>query len=160
MKSMSERGIPARATAARAASTPRSDAPVPGSTNRRSRMPVRWTIHSSVVSIRCMSSALVTTRRGSALPVPRIFAPRTASLVRSENQDGGRDDGRHLVPHDRRLGDVERPIDLAADLPHLFLLVPALLFVELDAQRGGEHRGGDVLRIIPGDLFGLAVGMV
>src|SRR5512134_326236 len=161
MKSRSASEIPERATAARAASVPRSAVPVPGSTNRRSRTPVRCTIQSSVVSIRSVRSALVTTRLGRALPVPRIFAPLMGpSPLRSNDQDGGREHGRILVAHDRRLGDVEGAVDLPADLPHLLLLVPALLLVELDAQRGGEHRGGDILGVIARDFFGLAVGVV
>ena len=51
MRSMSEAARPASASAASAAFVPSSADPIPGSTNRRSRMPVRGTIHSSVVSM-------------------------------------------------------------------------------------------------------------
>src|SRR5512143_914030 len=155
---MSRGARPARAIAARAAAAPSSDDPVPGSTKRRSRIPVRWTIQSSVVSIILARSAFVTTRGGSARPVPRILAP----LMRppSDDEHGRGDDRRVLVLHDRRLGDVEGPVDLPADLPDLLLLVPALVLVELDPEGAGEHRRGQVLGVVAGDFFGLPVGVV
>ena len=51
--------------AASAAFAPSSADPTPGSTNRRSRMPVRGTIHSSEVSMMRESIALVTTVGGT-----------------------------------------------------------------------------------------------
>src|SRR5258708_24031599 len=46
---------------------------------RRSRMPVRVTIHSSLVSTIFSRSALESTRSGSARPVPTMVAPRMRS---------------------------------------------------------------------------------
>ena len=59
--------IPASSSARFAASTPRSDEPMPlpGSTQCRSRMPVRSRIQSSEVSIHWRRSSLVTTRAGT-----------------------------------------------------------------------------------------------
>jgi len=59
---------PAFAIALRAASTPRWDEPVPGSNVPALPDPVRWTIHSSDVSIRRVSSSFFTTRFGRARP--------------------------------------------------------------------------------------------
>src|SRR5659263_114766 len=109
--------IPAFAIALRAASAPRWDEPVPGSTYLRSRIPVRWTIHSSDVSIRRVSSSFFTTRFGRARPVPMIRAPRIRAPLR--DQHGRGDDRGVLVLDDRRLRDVEGAVDLPADLPHL-----------------------------------------
>ena len=43
---------------------------------RRSRMPVRWVIHSSLVLMQRESSALVTTGSGTDMPVAVILARR------------------------------------------------------------------------------------
>src|SRR5271165_7501102 len=55
-------------------------------------MPVRCWIHSSDVSIRCASSALVTMRAGSAAPTPRTQERRTDVMerTRSGSLGGGR----------------------------------------------------------------------
>ena len=47
----------------------------PATAMRRSRMPVRWTIHSSEVSTIFSRSALVSRRSGSAQPVPAMTVP-------------------------------------------------------------------------------------
>jgi len=61
----------------RAASTPRwDDATLSGIRRTCAPDPVRWTIHSSDVSIRRVSSSFFTTRFGRARPVPMI--PRSA----------------------------------------------------------------------------------
>src|SRR5512139_4294829 len=95
--------IPARTIATRAASVPRPEVPFPGSAYRRSRIPVRWTIHSSDVSMRRVRSSFRTTREGTARPVPRILAPRM-SLSPLQDQDGRGDYRGVFVLHDRRLG--------------------------------------------------------
>ena len=64
MRSRSAPDRRAMASASSAALTPRSEVSSLSSATRRSRMPVRWRIHSSVVSTRLASSALVTTRDG------------------------------------------------------------------------------------------------
>jgi hypothetical protein len=56
--------MPALASAAVAALTPISELCSPSAERRRSRMPVRLTIHSSVVSTFFIMSALVTTCAG------------------------------------------------------------------------------------------------
>jgi hypothetical protein len=66
---------PAASSAWRAAAAPRSDALVTASAKWRARMPVRSTIHSSLVSSPRVARsaaicALVTRRGGSMLPVP------------------------------------------------------------------------------------------
>src|SRR5581483_3340528 len=68
--SMSAAARPASVRAARAASTARSEVPWPAATTRRSRIPVRSTIHSSLVSTRLARSALVTRCSGRAAPRP------------------------------------------------------------------------------------------
>jgi len=55
---------PAASSAGRAAATARSEVNSPSAAMRRSRMPVRSTIHSSLVSSRAARSALVSTRAG------------------------------------------------------------------------------------------------
>ena len=71
-RSMSSGFRPASASAFRAASRPRSSSRSSEMTWRE-RMPVRVTIHSSVVSRKLSRSPLVTTFFGRALPVPMIF---------------------------------------------------------------------------------------
>src|SRR5512143_3824242 len=151
--------IPASAIALRAASMPRWDEPVPGSTYLRSRTPVRWTIHSSDVSIRRVSSSFFTTRGGRARPVPMIRAPRISSPTLRDQHGRGQDRG-VLVFDDGRLRDVEGTVDLPADLPHLPLLVPALVLVEFHAERRRQHRRRQVLRVVPRHLLGLSEGVV
>src|SRR5512140_1949253 len=68
MASMSEASQPAASSARRVAWRARSEAPTPGSTQRRSWTPVRWRIHASLVSMHRSSSALVTTRSGTQVP--------------------------------------------------------------------------------------------
>src|SRR5678815_1451386 len=55
------------------------------------------------------------------------------------------------------LRDVCRANDLTADLPLFLALVPRAVGVEIDAQRGGEHAGGQVLGVVAGLLLILAV---
>ncbi len=64
---MSEASTPASSRASRAASVarPEVDPPI-----RRSPMPVRSRIHSSVVSIQAVRSSLVRTFSGSEAPIP------------------------------------------------------------------------------------------
>ena len=71
--STSPGSIEAAASACRAAASPRSTPVSPGEIHRRSRIPVRVRIHSSLVSISSANSALVTVRSGNARPVPRMI---------------------------------------------------------------------------------------
>ena len=77
----------------RAQRSPRwaSSAPVsPSRTQRRSWMPVRVRIHSSLVSMSWESSSLVTTRSGTAKPVPRNRAAGHRVRWWGEGGDGHR----------------------------------------------------------------------
>ena len=65
MQSRSLACRPARASAILVASAASVEHIVPGSTQCRCRMPVRWVIHSSDVSISVASSSFVTTRGGT-----------------------------------------------------------------------------------------------
>src|SRR5688572_33242371 len=76
-RSSSDGSSPATASASRAAMT-LSDVVVSSSAAiRRSRMPVRLTIHSSLVSTMVASSSFVITRDGAYIPHPviRAFVP-------------------------------------------------------------------------------------
>src|SRR5689334_16085615 len=68
---------PAISSARVAAANARSELSWPSATMRRSRMPVRVTIHSSEVSTIFSRSKFDRIRSGSALPVPTIVAPRS-----------------------------------------------------------------------------------
>jgi hypothetical protein len=65
MKSISSAVTCARSIACRAARMARSEGPSPSSTMWRSRIPVRWTIHSSEVATIFSSSWLVRIRLGA-----------------------------------------------------------------------------------------------
>ena len=74
IRSSSDALTPAASSALCAAVTARSPVVSPSAAIWRSRMPVRVRIHSSLVSTIFSRSALVTTRSGSALPVPVMRA--------------------------------------------------------------------------------------
>src|SRR4051812_9612408 len=76
ISSMSFASKPAAAIALRAAAVARVAVDSPSETMRRSRMPVRWTIHSSLVSTIFARSSLVNRLSGNWLPVPTMLAPR------------------------------------------------------------------------------------
>ena len=71
-RSMSAGSTPACASAARAAGSAMSDSASSSRAMRRSRIPVRTTIHSSVVSTSLDSSSFVITRSGTLAPMPVI----------------------------------------------------------------------------------------
>ena len=75
---MSVGSIPAAVRACWAAwvARPEVDPPM-----RRSAMPVRSRIHSSVVSIQAIRSALERTLSGNAAPTPVILRPQGAAVV-------------------------------------------------------------------------------
>ena len=73
-RSMASGVSPACLIAAAPASVARLAVVAPSTAMRRSRMPVRSTIHWSLVSTRCSRSALVRTCSGSAVPHPAIAA--------------------------------------------------------------------------------------
>src|SRR2546422_1068393 len=74
MRSTSPGSTPARSSACWAALSPRSDAASLSSTTCRSRIPVRWTIHSSEVATIFSRSWLVRIRFGAYAPMPTILA--------------------------------------------------------------------------------------
>src|SRR6185295_4314898 len=74
IRSTSAGGTPAASSAWRHASVANWDMTSPSPAIRRSRMPVRVVIHSSLVSTIFSRSRLVTTREGTLLPVPEITA--------------------------------------------------------------------------------------
>src|SRR5262245_24126131 len=146
----------AASSARSAAATARSDEACSGAAIRRSRIPVRSRIHSSLVSTMRSKSALVSTRSGTYIPVPAMVAPRMAS---------GRADvvGKDLLPNvlvhalvdetgqraDRaaeRLG-LARPV---ADEAHTIdpeerrgpVLLPVDLGLEPAQRRQHEQRAG------------------
>jgi len=81
ISSMSFGSSPAAAIALRAAAAPREAVVSPGPAMRRSRMPVRWTIHSSLVSTIVDRSALVRRFSGTEEPVPAMMAPYCGIVV-------------------------------------------------------------------------------
>src|SRR5581483_8239188 len=73
---------PARSTASAAARAASSLSRSPSPARRRSRTPVRLTIHSSLTPRRSAMGALATTRSGSAMPTAATAAPRSARELR------------------------------------------------------------------------------
>src|SRR6202034_3371535 len=57
---------------------------------------------------------------------------------------------------DSRLGDVAGADDLVGDAVDFLFLVPALVGVEFNIERGGKHLRGQLLGIFPGLIVGLA----
>src|SRR5438132_5813041 len=80
IRSMSDPSSPACTSACRAAGSARSDIASSSFAIRRSRMPVRSMIHSSVVSTRVSSSWFASTRSGTRQPMP-VIEMRLASAV-------------------------------------------------------------------------------
>src|SRR5712675_1585576 len=80
-------------------------------------------------------------------------------LVRAENA-GGDHGGPQTFLADSGLRDVGGAHDLTPDLPLFLALVPRAVGVEVDAQRRGQHAGGQVLGVIAGLLLVLAVAVV
>ena len=74
MKSTSSGVRLARSSACWAAFTARSEVASVSSAMWRSRMPLRWTIHSSLVATIFSRSALVRMRLGAYAPTPMILA--------------------------------------------------------------------------------------
>ena len=82
MASRSRAPTPARCMAQSDATRQRLESDSPGPAIRRSRMPVRSTIHWSEVSRNFSRSALVTTRSGTAVPRP-VMAAIGVALTRA-----------------------------------------------------------------------------
>src|SRR5213592_3576777 len=78
------------------------------------------------------------------------------------DEHGGRDNRRPeaLLVADGGLCDVLGAHDLIRQPVHFFLLVPALVGIEVEAERRREHFRGQLLGIVAGDVFALAEAMV
>src|SRR4051812_22746757 len=129
MRSMSAALRPAASSALRAAERARSLVNSPSAAIWRWRMPVRETIHSSLVSTRDSSSLLVTTRSGSRLPVPvmREYVMRSGGLCRGARAVRGSRAGRGQG--------CARARDLLADA-----LEQAVACFRCGAREGGGER--------------------
>src|SRR6266849_9624866 len=93
------------------------------------------------------------------VPYSVPFEPRVVLVPHAlADEDRGRDDGRPeaLLVSDGGLGDVLRADDLVGQPVDFLLFVPALIRVELEAKRGGEHFGGELLGVVAGDVLALA----
>src|SRR3954454_9278311 len=108
-RSTSDAATPARSSAARPAAVARSWSRSPSDTCRRSRTPVRWTIHCSVTPAFSATVALVTTLSGTAIATDAIAAGRVArpALAGMRSRTGLRI-GRLQVQRGLRLDAVER----------------------------------------------------
>src|SRR5581483_9949927 len=97
------------------------------------------------------------------------FTPFDSSVVRVRpgpagwsgglaDEDGRGDDGRPeaLLVADGSLSHVLRADDLVGQPVDFLLLVPALVGVELEAERRREHLGGELLGVVAGNLLALA----
>src|SRR5437762_6043133 len=90
------------------------------------------------------------------MPAPRNWKLETENWLADE--DGGGDDGgpqRFLIAH-RGLRDVLSAHNLVREPVNFLVLVPALVRVELEAQRGGQHLGRQLFRVVAGRVFVLA----
>src|SRR5438270_2093349 len=138
--SMVDGSTPARSMACWPASTASVPVDPP---KRRSRMPVRSTIHSSVVSRRDAKSALVTIFSGRAAPQPRTAMP-ISSDVRSRRRGRARRDAHGSLasslpsagpqPGDGLAGGD--PLAVDGDEPHE---VPREQRPDLDGADGAEE---------------------
>src|SRR5262249_50092680 len=146
----------AMSSARRAAASARSDEFSSGAEMRRSRMPVRSTIHSSDVSTSVSSSRFVSTRVGTYMPVPVIVAPRTVSgrgdMVRLDLLPDVLLDALLDEPHERadRAAERARAAAAVADEAHAVdaeqrrraVLLPVDLRLEPAQRRHEQQRAG------------------
>src|SRR5262245_14889877 len=74
------------------------------------------------------------------------------------DENGGGDDRRPqpFLVADGGLRDVLGANDLVREPVDLFLLVPALVGIEFEAQGRGEHFRGELLGVVAGNVFALA----
>jgi len=79
-------------------------------------------------------------------------------LVFVEDKDGSGDGGgpEAALVADRGLGDVAGAHDFVGDAIDLLLFVPALVGVEVDVERGGEHFSGEFFSVFAGLVLGFA----
>src|SRR5689334_9460211 len=77
-------------------------------------------------------------------------------LALSDEYSCGDDRGpQTFLVSDGGLRDVLRADDLVREPVDLFLLVPALVGIELQAERRGEHLGSEFFGVVAGDVFAL-----
>src|ERR1039458_9415033 len=95
-------------------------------------------------------------KRRRRMPAPP-YSRRFRLLVVEEEDSAGDGSGPAavLVPN-RRLGYVGGANDFVGDAIDLFFLVPALVGVEVEVERGGQHLGGKLFRVVAGLFLGLA----
>jgi hypothetical protein len=84
-RSTSSGDRPASSSAAPPAAAARSARRSPGAAMCRARMPVRFTIHSSLTPIRSAMGAFVTTFAGTLVPIEAIAAPVSAGIGASRS---------------------------------------------------------------------------
>src|SRR5690349_3418403 len=141
-RSIASGGIPACLIAAVPASIASEAVVSVGAATCRSRMPVRSTIHASVVSTRCSISAFVTSFSGTAVPQP----PTQARTLRdSQPGDGlaltetlavvGEETGEDASEGAADGGRDSRPFDHAHSLPRN----DALTTCDVVAEQRTEH---------------------
>src|SRR5688572_22169205 len=161
---------PAASSALRAASVAMSELSTPDSIMRRSRMPVRVTIHSSEVSTIFSRSAFDNTRSGRKLPVPAMVAPRVALGMGGSQEvedvrvhlllDEGRGRADRAADGARRRAAVADEDD-AVDAEQRRAAVLGVVELLLQALEGGPHEERAELRLeVATDLLARALGNV
>src|SRR5690242_8104002 len=85
---------------------------------------------------------------------------RSASFLSTEGHRGHHGGPATILAAFGGGSDVEGPHDLARHQPLLAPRVPRLFRIERDVQHGGEHRRGQVLRIVAGGDFVLSVAVM
>src|ERR1700683_1875810 len=113
---------------------------------------------------RASCSTKSTARKSSRRRRERLASRRGPGCVtrRQIAKYRGRNDGgpNALAIADRRLRDVARLHDLVGQLPDILALVVTDVGIEIDSERGGEHRRGKILGVVAGLLIGLAETLV
>src|SRR5262249_55413259 len=129
---------PLAASARRDASSTRSSSFSPVPITRRSRIPVRVRIHSSLVSTRASSSAFGTRRAGTAEPTPSTLTAITPPWIERSGPGGvgGAKRERHVrtaEPVGVRQRDGERR--LACDVRHVVEVALGVRLLVVDRRR-------------------------
>src|ERR1700722_3315841 len=79
-------------------------------------------------------------------------------LLVVKDQNGGGDGGRPaaMLVADGRLRDVGGAHNLVGNAVNLFLLIPALVGIEVEIESSGEHLGGELFSVVAGLVFSFA----
>jgi len=98
---------------------------------------------------------------GTLCHQPSAICPDRSWLALTDQHGGSHDCSPQpfLIP-DGRLRDVLRADNLIGEAVHFFFLVPALVGIELESQRRGQHLGRQFFGVIPGSFFVLAKAVV